>query len=56
MQWLRADVGQMLAGIAAGWQCDNPDAFLVGGWQAVFVIHGRSSSDLLLKVVSGRCL
>ncbi len=33
-------VGSMLAGIAAGWQCDNPTAFLVGGWEAVFMLHG----------------
>jgi len=33
-------IGSMLAGVAAGWQCDNPSAFLVGGWEAVFMLHG----------------
>ena len=33
-------VGSMLAGVAAGWQCDNPAVPLVGGWEAVFVLHG----------------
>jgi len=33
-------IGSMVAGIAAGWQCDNPEVPLVGGWEAVFVLHG----------------
>jgi MFS family permease len=33
-------VGQMLAGLLAGWQCDNPAVPLVGGWQGVFYLWG----------------
>lgn len=49
-------VGSMLAGAAAGWQCDNPAAFLVGGWEAVATLLNKSLYATYLAVNMYRVL
>lgn len=32
--------GTLIFGAFAGWQCDQPQLFLLGGWEGVFYLHG----------------
>jgi hypothetical protein len=32
--------GTLIFGGLAGWQCDQPELFIIGGWEGVFYLHG----------------